>query len=354
MKTLPKGIEPSKLSSIEDSISLLPPKQSSLVDQLLDQPRHPVSPFSLDSGTRRTEYHRLNPNHQRFITVLEQIAYIENIGKPGVTYQGGGKGVRPLARLIGIPQPSLRDYLTGNVSDPSGISSEYFDKIARARRVSPYALRCMIKGEEIKCSPEDLLASAWTANLSDLLPVLEVINYRMLAQLGIHYQLPSSVYNIPLKQYEGQQEDYIRRLQANLPIDLSKLREVREGADADPEEQEQLEIEEVLKPYEGNLKLFSKLQARLDELNAVGITPDQAMNLYSLTPEMLEEMETSTEPIPDEWVAGPLMRALNMTTEELLIIRDGESGKPSKAVVEETTKVNQPKKNPTKVSRIRK
>ena len=324
---------------------------TSIVQALLDQPRNPISPLSFDNGSRRPEYYRLPVEKQRFITVLEQIAYIEGIGGSGVVYQGGGKGVRKLNVRINIPQPSLRDYLSGNVADPLGISSKYFENIARGRRVSPHTLRCMIKGEEIFGTPEDLLAAAWTADLQSLLPALEVINYRLLSHMGVSYQPPLSVYGVDLAKLSDHAESaLIKSLKLNLPIDLSA---VADKVDSLPDlEQEQLELEPEPEPepvpYEGNLKILSKLQLRLAELSKVGISLEQAFQLYSLNQEMLEELETSTEPIPDEWLAGPIMRATGLTTEELLNLRDGDKESEPKAKPSARAKTMRTKKPTTK------
>jgi hypothetical protein len=324
----------------------------SIVKALLDQPRNPISPLSFDNGSRKPEYYRLPVEKQRFITVLEQIAYIEGIGASGVVYQGGGKGVRKLNVRINIPQPSLRDYLSGNVADPLGISSKYFENIARGRRVSPHTLRCMIKGEEIFGTPEDLLAAAWTADLQSLLPALEVINYRLLSHLGVFYQPPLSVYGVDLAKLSDQSEKaLIKSLKSNLPIDLLA---VANKVDSLPDlEQEQLELEPEPIPYEGNLKILSKLQLRLADLNKVGISLEQAFQLYSLSQEMLDQLEVSTEPIPDEWLAGPIMRATGLTTEDLLILRDDGHTQEDRAEEEEEEEEEEKKKAPLRSKTIK-
>lgn len=262
-------------------------KSEDRVEQFLEEierePRKTVSRLT------KAAFNRLDPEKQRLIIVLEQIAYKKN----------ATSGRELGENILGLTQAAMKNYLRGGYASVENFSPKTIRAIAKARGLSEATLRAYLKGEEPPTS-QPLEATA-----EGILRALDQITLEELTNEVLPYAF----------------ERILRSVGGKVGISVES-----DSTDTEEEEEEM--------PHPGNLRLLQLLEERREQLRlhdenlfknwlAVSFLPTDQQTPQEQVEEMFELLESEL-PLPNKFLIGPLRLVLDKEAGELIAIRDGE------------------------------
>lgn len=277
-------LEPETDLSSEDRIK-------AFIEEIEKEPRKTVSRLP------KPAFNRLSDEKKRLIIILEQIAFRLNVNFG-----------RELGDMIGINQPSIKNYLRGHYASIDRFHPGTLARIARARGISEAMLRAYLKGEEPPTHQALEVSPAGIVRALDQISTHEIIN------------------------------DILPYIFEKILKDVGSVSGDNNLLESDSDDEEE---EEEPMPHPGNLRLKQLLEQRREELRltdeklfrnwlAASFLPTEDQSAVDQVEEMFELLE-SDSPLPNKFLTGPLRLILDKESEELIRIRDGESPKGGKS-----------------------
>lgn len=282
------------MAFIAIAVTYMPPEINPTnpeVEAILSKPRAELTRLT------RAEFTSKTLTQKRLIIILEQIGAMKSCGSQ-----------RDLANIIGIGQPSVQDYLAGNIGDPLRMRSDRLKRIAKARGLTEQTLRRFLSGELDEKEDKDsdrqsFLEMAETIPLTVLIESLPIIRERVLKLI---------------QESGGKLADVASYLKDLPPVSSRKAEQHPEVID--------IELEPEPEPHSGNLRLLELIDQKQKELGFDDAKFEDYLSFFlnkEIEPgELFDQLRESIDPVPNKLLSGPISKILGTSPEVLYEIRD--------------------------------
>lgn len=302
MKTArrPTGMAKTATATAHATAKVLPSEDRMLKSEALQFP--PNSPLHEIAKAPRVKVTTLSDKEilsktlpqQRLICILEQIAQKKDV-----------RGQRGLASVLGISQPTIRDYVNAVIQDPLTMAPASFNAIAKGRGISEILLRAFISGDS-EASDGSITPVKWLQAIESLDSNTIIEGMRLITERtrGL------------LVERDNQIEKLNKELSEVQAMKLS-FHGTESGNGTDEKK--------PFKPHPGNQRLIDALNERQSLLGFEDEEWDEfCSNILSDWIDVWDWLNYSPVPIPNEYLTGGLPKILKKSADDLFKLLDGD------------------------------